>query len=156
MPANSVELLRLEWERAKAGALDFIDSMPDDQLTFRPAPEVFHFAGQFLHISEYNYVFGAAVFGVENPNTIQKAEAQPELWEKPALRDFASASYGFLVDGVAGLHPETLDDDVTFFKWALSRRTILAKALEHHAHHRGQTAIYFRLHGMKPPSERLF
>jgi uncharacterized damage-inducible protein DinB len=33
---------------------------------------------------------------------------------------------------------------------------LLAKAMERHAHHRGQTAIYLRLKGVKPPSERLF
>lgn len=156
MPANSIELLRSEWERAKRGALDFIDSMPDDKLTFRPVPEILSFAGQFLHVAEYNYVFGAAVFGTANPNTVAKAEEQPELWAKPALHDFAAASYDFLIGGIPALTPEALEEEVAFFKWNLTRRIALGKALEHHAHHRGQTAIYFRLQGMKPPSERLF
>ena len=30
------------------------------------------------------------------------------------------------------------------------------KAFEHQTHHRGQTTIYIRLAGMKPPEERLF
>ena len=156
MPANSTELLRSEWERARQGALDFIDSMPDEGLTFRPVPEILNFAGQFLHIAEYNYVFGAAVFGSGNPNTVQKAEEKPELWTKAALRDFAAASYDFVIDGVGGLTPERLDEEIPFFRWTMPCRLVLAKAMEHHAHHRGQTAIYFRLQGIKPPSERLF
>jgi uncharacterized damage-inducible protein DinB len=156
MSANSIELLRSEWDRAKTGALDFVDSMPDDGLTFRPVPEILSFAGQFLHVAEYNYVFGAAAFGRENPNTVKKAEEKPELWVRPALREFVAASYAFLVDGSGGLSPEALDEEVPFFRSKMPRRLVLAKAMEHHAHHRGQTAIYFRLQGMKPPSERLF
>jgi len=30
------------------------------------------------------------------------------------------------------------------------------KAFEHQTHHRGQTTIYIRLVGLKPPGERLF
>ncbi len=130
--------------------------MPDDKLTFRPAPEILNFAGQFLHISEYNYVFAAAATGVANPNTVAKAEEKPELWTKPELRGFVAASYDFMVQGIAGMAEESLDEEIQFFKWKMPRRLVLAKALEHHAHHRGQTAIYFRLQGLKPPSERLF
>ncbi len=156
MPVNSIELLRSEWERAKTGALDFVDSMPDDKLTFRPVPEVLNFAGQFIHVTEANYMFAAAAFGVENPNTTSKSEENPELWTKPALREFVAASYDFVIEGVGGMAPEALDEEVQFFKWKMPRHLVLAKALEHHAHHRGQTAIYFRLQGLKPPSERLF
>jgi uncharacterized damage-inducible protein DinB len=156
MPANSIELLCSEWERAKLGALDFVDSMPEDKLTFRPVPEVLNFAGQFIHVAEANYIFASAAFGVENPNTTSKSEENPELWAKMALRGFVAASYDFVIEGVGGMAEEALDEEVQFFKWKMPRHLVLAKALEHHAHHRGQTAIYFRLQGLKPPSERLF
>jgi uncharacterized damage-inducible protein DinB len=45
---------------------------------------------------------------------------------------------------------------VTFHKWEMTRETAFSKALEHHAHHRGQTVVYFRVNGLKPPAERLF
>jgi uncharacterized damage-inducible protein DinB len=156
MPVNSIKLLRSEWERAKLGAIDFVDSMPEDKLTFRPVPEVLNFAGQFIHVAEANYIFASAAFGVENPNTTSKSEENPELWAKPALREFVTASYDFVIEGVGGMAPEALDEEVPFFKWKMPRHLIFAKALEHHAHHRGQTAVYFRLQGLKPPSERLF
>jgi uncharacterized damage-inducible protein DinB len=32
----------------------------------------------------------------------------------------------------------------------------LSKGFEHQTHHRGQTTIYLRLKGVKPPQEKLF
>jgi uncharacterized damage-inducible protein DinB len=156
MPANSIELLRSEWERAKLGAIDFVDSMPEDKLTFRPVPEVLNFAGQFIHVAKTNYVFGTAVFGVDRPEAAIESEENPNLWTRTALRQYVAQAYDFMIEGVAGMAAESLDEEIQFIKWKMPRHLILAKALEHHAHHRGQTAIYFRLQGIKPPSERLF
>jgi hypothetical protein len=77
--------------------------MPDDMLTFRPVPEVLNFAGQFIHVAKANYIFAAAAFGVENPNTTSKSEENPELWTKPALREFVAASYDFVIEGAGGM-----------------------------------------------------
>jgi uncharacterized damage-inducible protein DinB len=155
MDHNEAKFLIQEWERAKAGAKDFLDSMPEAKLSFRPVPEVLSFAGQFLHVADANYLFGAAAFGVPHPHH-GKSEDKPELQSNPALLKFVLGSYDFMIEGIRGLDPELFDQEVEFFKWKMPRHLLLSKALEHHAHHRGQTAIYFRLNGMKPPSERLF
>ena len=156
MPDNQIAVLIQEWERAKAGAEEFINSMPDDKVSFRPVPEVLSFAGQFLHLADVNYKFAAGAFGLENPFPGKKPEDDPALQSKTALREFALASYEFILQGLRSVKPELLEEEVPFFRWTMSRRLILAKAMEHHAHHRGQTVVYFRLQGMKPPSERLF
>jgi uncharacterized damage-inducible protein DinB len=156
MADNQTALLIQEWERARAGAEEFITAMPDEKLSFRPVPEVLSFAGQFLHIAEANYMFASAAFGVESPYKEKHAEENPDLQTKAALLEFVVASYDFIAANIAGLTPEALDEEVSFFKFKMPRHLMLSKALEHHAHHRGQTAVYFRLQGMKPPSERLF
>ncbi len=156
MPDTNLALLTQEWERAKAGAREFIEAMPDEHLGFRPTPEVLSFAGQFLHIADANYLFAAPTFGIDNPFAGQKSEQSPELQTRDALLSFVMASYDFILQGIAALAPAGLDEEVALFRWTLKRHIILAKALEHHAHHRGQTVIYFRLLGMKPPSEHLF
>jgi uncharacterized damage-inducible protein DinB len=61
-----------------------------------------------------------------------------------------------MIDGVRSLDPAALEDEVAFFRLRMPRSMLLAKALEHHAHHRGQTAVYLRLSGVTPPSQRLF
>jgi uncharacterized damage-inducible protein DinB len=156
MSDNQITVLIQEWERAKAGAEEFINSMPDDKLSFRPVPEVLSFAGQFLHVADANYRFAAGAFGFENPFQGTKPEEDPARQSKTALLEFALKSYEFILKGLRSVTPGSLDEEIPFFRWTLSRRLILAKAMEHHAHHRGQTVVYFRLQGMKPPSERLF
>ena len=155
MTNDQVKILAQEWERAKAGTKSYLDSMPDDKLSFRPVPEVLSFAGQFLHIADANYIFGAGAFGVENPHQGRSTE-KPELHARPALLEFVLGSYDFIVKGIQNLDPLAFDEEVAFFKRTMPRHLLLSKAMEHHAHHRGQTATYFRLNGIKPPSEGLF
>ena len=69
----------------------------------------------------------------------------------PEIRSFAEQMLH-----IAGLSSAQVDETVEFFKMKMSRSVLLGKALEHHAHHRGQTTIYLRLKGVTPPSERLF
>ena len=38
----------------------------------------------------------------------------------------------------------------------MTKGQALAKLFEHQTHHRGQTTIYIRLAGVKPPNEKLF
>jgi uncharacterized damage-inducible protein DinB len=156
MQDNQIAVLIQEWERAKAGAEEFINAMPDDKVSFRPVPEVLSFAGQFLHVADVNYKFAAGAFGVENPFKGTKPEDDAALQSKIALLEFVLASYEFILQGLRSPVAGSIEEEVPFFRWTMSRRLILAKAMEHHAHHRGQTVVYFRLQGMKPPSERLF
>ncbi len=155
-----MEALIAEWVRAKAGAVEFIESMPEDLLGFWPVADVFTFAEQFIHIGWANYAFAAAATGRENPFDKAKGNdpmANPELKiSRAALLEFADGSYDFVIDSLRTQTVESLAETVPFHKWQLTRGALYSKALEHHAHHRGQTAVYFRLNGLKPPSERLF
>jgi len=156
MASAGIELQIQEWERVKQGACDFIEAMPDEHLGFRPVPGVLSFAGQFLHVADANYLFASAACGIDNPNQGQHSEEKPALQSKEALLNFATAGYDFVIGALRNIEESALADDVQFFKWTMPRHLVFAKALEHHAHHRGQTAVYFRLLGLKPPSERLF
>jgi len=157
---DRVKTAAAEWKRARLGIQEYIDAMPEEGIAFKPTPEIRSFAEQMVHISATNYAFGAAVSGQENPYDAAKgknAEKMPELWaSKAALRQFVLGSYDFLIQGVEKLNAGDLDNQVQFFNLKMTRSLMLAKALEHHAHHRGQTAIYLRLKGVTPPSERLF
>ena len=41
-------------------------------------------------------------------------------------------------------------------RFEMSRGMALSKVFEHQTHHRGQTTVYIRLAGAKPPQEKLF
>ncbi|MEJ7766589.1 MAG: DinB family protein [Chitinophagaceae bacterium] len=43
-----------------------------------------------------------------------------------------------------------------FGRFDLTKGTALAKCFEHQTHHRGQTTVYLRMAGAKPPQEKLF
>lgn len=153
-----VDQLVKEWTRAKLGTQEYIDAMPDDTISFKPAPEIRSFAGQMLHIASTQYMFGSIVAGKENPFDASKGkdlEKTPEL-SKTELRRLVLDSYDYMIAAVKGPNDAWLDESVSFFKSRMPRYLLLAKALEHHAHHRGQTTIYLRLKGITPPSERLF
>jgi uncharacterized damage-inducible protein DinB len=156
---NRLATFVAEWERAKAGTRDYLEAVVVEQLGFRPAQECRTLAEQFLHIASTQYIFAASATGRENP--LVAAGADPEKDEAlktdlEAWRRFVLASYDFMIDGVRALDPNVLDDEVAFFRSQMPRSLLLAKALEHHAHHRGQAAVYLRLSGTTPPSQRLF
>lgn len=152
---NQIELLVQDWERAKLGAQDYIDAMPEDKYDFRPVPEVLTFAGQFLHVGHANYMFAAAL-GAVSPLKDAPAEKNPDLQTKAAVRDYTLGSYDFLISAIKTLDPASLDEEVTLFRWTMPRRAVISKALEHQVHHSGQAVVYIRLQGIKPPNERLF
>jgi uncharacterized damage-inducible protein DinB len=146
--------------RAKTGVQEYIDAMPEDGIAFKPTPEIRSFAEHYLHVAGTNYAFASAASGRDNPHDMMKGK-NPEQMEdlkqaKAGLLEFVSASYDFMINAVKGLSDSALDEDVEFFKMKMRRDVLLAKAMEHHAHHRGQTTIYLRLKGIIPPSERLF
>ena len=153
-------MLAAELIRAKAGALEFIEAMPENLLGFRPSADVFSFAEQFIHIGQANYLFAALASGRDNPFDRSKGNdpmANEELKTKKAeLAAFTAASYDFVVDALGSIPPASLAETITFYKYELTREAAFSKALEHHAHHRGQTVVYFRVNGLKPPSEHLF
>jgi uncharacterized damage-inducible protein DinB len=152
-----IAVLIAEWERARAGILEYVDAMPADGLGFRPTPGVYSFAEQMLHVAEAHYAFAAAACGVPNPREgTDVAERDDLKGDAAALRAFVAGAYDFLLAGLRDLEAGALDDEVPFYRTRLPRWLLLAKALEHHAHHRGQTTVYLRLRGVTPPRERLF
>ena len=140
--------LAAERDRAKTGTQEYLDAMPTERLSFRPAPEARSFAEQFLHVAATQYNFAAAATGQASP--LPTAGPDPVVDEgvkgdKDALRRFVLDSYDFAIAGVRALAtrgaPAVLDEEVEFFGMRIPRAPLLAKAREHHAHHRGQAAM---------------
>ena len=152
---DRVTFLITEWTRAKTGIQEYIDAMPEDGIGFKPTPLVRSFAEQMLHIAGANYAFASIASGQDNPYDLLKGnypEKREDLKQsKGALLKYVMDSYDFMIEAAKGLDSAKLDGTIDFFKMKM-----LAKAMEHQAHHRGQTTIYLRLKDVTPPSERLF
>ncbi len=145
-----------EWERAKAYTKEYLDAMPEAGFGFKPAPEMRSFAEQMLHLTDANYGFGSAATGGKSPNGAGELEKSTDK-SKAAVTKAVMGGYDFIIDGIKKMTVPQFDEKVKLFgRFDLTKAQVLMKDFEHQAHHRGQTTVYLRLKGVKPPAEKLF
>jgi len=147
-----------DWERAKVYTIDYLNTMPAGKYSFRATDSVRSFAQQMLHLSAAN-VFLMAHVSTEKPPAgfsfmlEQRATAQT----KDSVMYFVNAGYDYAMNAVKNSDIGTWGEKKKVFgRFDETNFAILNKAFEHQGHHRGQTTVYIRLQGIKPPEERLF
>ncbi|MCB0630472.1 MAG: DinB family protein [Saprospiraceae bacterium] len=145
-----------EWERAKAYTLEYLEAMTDEGYNWKPTPEVRTFAGQMLHLTDANFGLAAAAFGKESP--VGRGENEnAEDQSKENVIKLVTAGYDYVIEGIKGMNDADLNEKIKLFgQFEVTRRGALDKTFEHQTHHRGQTTLYLRLAGVKPPQEKLF
>lgn len=141
------------WKRAKNWSLAYVDAMPEDAVNFKPTPEIRSFAEQMLHLAYWNCGLVEPAAGKPNPFGKDEIEKKGDYKTKAALRKAVEQSYDYVIAAVAELDERKLLEEVKFFNSNVTRLMALTTALDHQAHHRGQTTIYLRLKGITPPPE---
>jgi DinB family len=161
-----------DWQRAKAYTLDYLNTMPADKYSFRPVDSIRSFAEQMLHLAWDNVFLNMVATGkkidwvpgqkfnwhdgekidwpdgyLENSSTAQG---------KDSVVYYVSKSYDIALQYIKRLDPSKFGEITGMRNITDTRYAWLLKAFEHQTHHRGQTTIYIRLVGVKPPNERLF
>jgi len=145
-----------EWERAKAYTKEYLDAMPEKDYALKPTPEMRSFAEQMLHITDGNYGLVSAATGDKSPHGMGEMEKSADK-SKAAVTQAVMDGYDFVINDIKNLSADKLNEKVTLFgKFDMTRKAALEKAFEHQTHHRGQTTVYLRLAGVKPPQEKLF
>lgn len=145
-----------DWERSKAYTKEYLDAMPESGYALKPTPEMRSFAEQVLHLGDANYAFASAATGAKSPVGQGELEKTSDK-SKANVSNLVLASYDFVIDQIKNMPEAQMDETIKLFgKFDLSKRAAVAKAFEHQAHHRGQTTVYLRLAGVKPPQEKLF
>ncbi len=155
-PKSRIDSLVREWTRARDYTKEYLDAMPDDGINFKPTAEIRSFAEQMLHLSNANYNFAARAFGVDNPMQGKRLEQLDELKTKSALTKTVIDSYDFMINTIKAQTDAKLDEQIAFAGMNRPKSAVLAASFEHQTHHRGQTTIYLRMKGVKPPNEKLF
>ncbi|WP_428662354.1 DinB family protein [Runella sp.] len=155
-PSANVAQAVAEWERAKAYTKEYLDAMPEDGYKLKPTPEIRSFAEQMMHLADANYGFTAAATGKASPLERGAAEKAAATGTKEQVMKTVLDSYDFAINGLKGLTDAQLGETAKFAGRDMTREMIFAKCFEHQTHHRGQTTIYIRLKGIKPPNEKLF
>lgn len=145
-----------EWERSKAYTKEYMDAMPENGYALKPTPEMRSFAEQLLHLADANYGLASSALNIKSPFAQGQFEKTADK-SKANVSSVVLASYDFVIAQIKKTTEAQLDENVKMIgSFDMPKRTGLAKALEHQAHHRGQTTVYLRLAGVKPPQEKLF
>ena len=145
-----------DWTRARDYTKEYLDAMPDNGL--KPTPEIRSFAEQMLHLANANFNFISAATGIPNPYDKQNLEKMSEYSaNKATLTKVVLESYDYALSAIPKLDENKLNEGIKLFgRFEMTRAAAFDKAFEHQTHQRGQTTIYLRLKGVKPPSEKLF
>lgn len=151
------QLLR-DWKRSKSYTLDYLNTMPADQYSRRPHDSIRNFAQQMLHLAQGTVSLMEAATGRRIPSAINRPSLEQEVsaWQKDSVIYFVNLSYDYAFVALEYFNTDLSFEKVTRGRFVESRWAWALKAYEHQAHHRGQTAIYLRLAGVKPPFEKLF
>ncbi len=152
---DHIAMMVADWTRARDYTKEYLDAMPEDGYGFKPTPDIRSFAEQLLHLANANYAFASAATGVASTSKVN-LEKTDSMKTKAACTKAVLDSYDFVISAVKGADPKKLGEDIKVFGQSTTRGGALAKAFEHQTHHRGQTTIYLRLKGAKPPAEKLF
>ena len=154
--AQSIDEMVKEWERAKAYTKEYLDAMPADKYDLKPTPEMRSFAEQMLHFTDANYAFAAAATGEKSPIGQGESEKSADK-SKENTTKLVMAGYDFVINGIKKMNPAVLGENVKMFgRFEMTKAMAITKCFEHQTHHRGQTTVYIRLAGAKPPQEKLF
>lgn len=146
-----------DWERAKSYTLDYLNTMPADKYSFKAVDSIRSFAQQMLHLSQGNVGLIQLASGAKADFPQGNLEGSTTAQSKDSVVYYVTKSYDFAIQTVKDLDPTKLGELVTMRNNnKVTRFALFEKAFEHQTHHRGQTTIYIRLAGIRPPNERLF
>jgi uncharacterized damage-inducible protein DinB len=145
-----------EWQRAKVYTLGYLDAMPKDKYGFKATDSVRSFAQQMLHLAQDIVIMVSTGTGKERIWQGQILEQRASAQSADSVRYFVITGYDYGIDAIQNMDASKLEEIVQQKTFSETRFAWLLKAFEHQTHHRGQTTIYIRLLGIKPPSEKLF
>jgi uncharacterized damage-inducible protein DinB len=144
-----------DWERAKSYTLEYLNAMPADKYSAKPVDSIRSFAQQMLHLASGNVGLISAATGEKLNFPAQGIEGRTSAQTRDSVVFYVTQSYDFAIESVKKFDPNKFGE-MTGGNRKMTRYAWLFGAFEHQTHHRGQTTIYIRLQGIRPPAERLF
>lgn len=147
-----------DWERAKAYTVEYLNTMPADKYSFKATDSVRSFAQQMLHLATANvFLMMTAAGTAPTPWLSMNLETRASAQNKDSVTYYVTSSYDYCINTVKNADINKWGETVKVFNtYDVTRFALMNKTFEHQNHHRGQTTIYIRLNGIKPPQERLF
>ena len=155
-PADSIksQFIR-DWERAKSYTLEYLNAMPADKYSFKPVDSIRSFAQQMLHLASGNAGLIHFATGVR-AGFPMNLEQSPTAQTKDSVVYYVTESFDIAIRGLQNFDPAKFGELDGRGNNKFTRYAWFEKAFEHQTHTLGQTTIYIRLVGIRPPGERLF
>ena len=147
-----------DWERARAYTVDYLNTMPASKYSFKAVDSIRSFAQQMLHLASGNvFLMSSATGDKPLPWLMSDPEHRVSSQQKDSVMYYVTASYDYCMNQVRNFDTNKWGENTKMFNiFEQTRFALMNKTFEHQGHHRGQTTIYIRLQGIKPPEERLF
>jgi uncharacterized damage-inducible protein DinB len=146
-----------DWDRAKAYTLEYLNTMPENKYSFKAVDSIRSFAQQMLHLAQGNGFLMSNATDQQPPSFVQSdLEHSPTAQKKDSVMYYVIASYDYCISAVKNLDVKKWGEKKKLFNFEETRFALMNKTFEHQSHHRGQTTIYIRLQGIRPPQEKLF
>lgn len=157
MEAIKAQMVK-DWQRAKEYTQEYLNTMPANKYSFKANDSTRSFAQQMLHLAAANLFFMSNVSTEKPPAWLSfSLEKQPGAQQRDSVVYYVMASYDYAINTVKNSNISQWGDVKKLFgRFDETKFAIMNKAFEHQTHHRGQTTIYIRLVGIKPPEEKLF
>jgi uncharacterized damage-inducible protein DinB len=157
MEAIKVQMVK-DWERAKEYTKEYLNTMPAGKYSFKAQDSIRSFAQQMLHLAAANLFFMSNVTSEKPPSWLSfTLEKRATAQQKDSVDFYVMESYDYAINTVKNSNISQWGEMKKLFgRFDESQYSIMTKAFEHQTHHRGQTTIYIRLVGIKPPEEKLF
>ena len=152
-------MLIKDWQRGKDYTQEYMKAMRANKYSFKATDSVRSFAQQLLHIAQANMFLVSTATGEKSSYSGPDLEKSTTAQSADSVAYYVNSSYDFVINAIKKLPASSLMQTATLnMGRALTetRFSWLLKAFEHQSHHRGQTTIYLRLAGVRPPNERLF
>ena len=152
-----IQMLK-DWERAKAYTVDYLNTMPADKYSFKAVDSIRSFAQQMLHLAAGNCFIMSNATDERPPSWFMSdIEHSSTAQKKDSVMYYVTSSYDYSMNAVKNTDINKWGEKKKMFNtYEETRFALMNKTFEHQGHHRGQTTIYIRLQGIKPPQERLF
>jgi uncharacterized damage-inducible protein DinB len=122
--------------------------MPEENYSFKPAPEVKTFAQMVGHVADAQYLFCSAVSGDKNP----APGVEKNLSSKADLVKALNDAFAFCDKAYDGMTDAKAAEVVKFFGTERLKLSIMTFNTMHNMEHYGNIVTYMRIKGLVPPS----
>ena len=146
-----------EWERAKVYTVEYLNTMPSDKYSLKAVDSIRSFSQQMLHLAQGNVFLMTNATDQPTPGWANSdLEHNAGAQTKDSVMYYVTSSYDYCANAVKSMDVNKWGEKKKLFGQEATRFALILKTFEHQTHHRGQTTIYIRLAGIRPPQEKLF